>query len=204
MYFEWIRMNIKSKTMYHTGHRELQKRFDGVKLADALEQNNNQLIFQPKDKEFIENVEFFFLATAFKESVDCSFKGGVKGFVKVTGENTLEFPDYDGNSMYRSLGNILKSPNIGMIFVEFNDQPRRLRVNGKATIREGQSGSDSKLIISVNVTEIFPNCPRYIPDLQNNKPSKYLPDERGYGAKPDWKSHKEYQNYLPKDDPHNS
>ena len=197
-------MNIKSKTMYHTGHRELQKRFDGVKLADALEQNNNQLIFQPKDKEFIENVEFFFLATAFKESVDCSFKGGVKGFVKVTGENTLEFPDYDGNSMYRSLGNILKSPNIGMIFVEFNDQPRRLRVNGKATIREGQSGSDSKLIISVNVTEIFPNCPRYIPDLQNNKPSKYLPDERGYGAKPDWKSHKEYQNYLPKDDPHNS
>ena len=190
--------------MYHTGHRELQKRFDGVKLADALEQNNNQLIFQPKDKEFIENVEFFFLATAFKESVDCSFKGGVKGFVKVTGENTLEFPDYDGNSMYRSLGNILKSPNIGMIFVEFNDQPRRLRVNGKATIREGQSGSDSKLIISVNVTEIFPNCPRYIPDLQNNKPSKYLPDERGYGAKPDWKSHKEYQNYLPKDDPHNS
>ena len=204
MYFEWIRMNIKSKTMYHTGHRELQKRFDGVKLADALEQNNNQRIFQPKDKEFIENVDFFFLATAFKESVDCSFKGGVKGFVKVTGENTLEFPDYDGNSMYRSLGNILKSPNIGMIFVEFNDQPRRLRVNGKATIREGQSGSDSKLIISVNVTEIFPNCPRYIPDLQNNKPSKYLPDERGYGAKPDWKSHKEYQNYLPKDDPHNS
>ena len=197
-------MNIKSKTMYHTGHRELQKRFDGVKLADALEQNNNQRIFQPKDKEFIENVDFFFLATAFKESVDCSFKGGVKGFVKVTGENTLEFPDYDGNSMYRSLGNILKSPNIGMIFVEFNDQPRRLRVNGKATIREGQSGSDSKLIISVNVTEIFPNCPRYIPDLQNNKPSKYLPDERGYGAKPDWKSHKEYQNYLPKDDPHNS
>ena len=204
MYFEWITMNTKSKTMYHTGHRELQKRFDGVKLADALEQNNNQLIFQPKDKEFIENVDFFFLATAFKESVDCSFKGGVKGFVKVTGENTLEFPDYDGNSMYRSLGNILKSPNIGMIFVEFNDQPRRLRVNGKATIREGQSGSDSKLIISVNVTEIFPNCPRYIPDLQNNKPSKYLPDERGYGAKPDWKSHKEYQNYLPKDDPHNS
>ena len=204
MYLEWMTMNTKSKTMYHTGHRELQKRFDGVKLADALEQNNNQRIFQPKDKEFIENVEFFFLATAFKESVDCSFKGGVKGFVKVTGENTLEFPDYDGNSMYRSLGNILKSPNIGMIFVEFNDQPRRLRVNGKATIREGQSGSDSKLIISVNVTEIFPNCPRYIPDLQNNKPSKYLPDERGYGAKPDWKSHKEYQNYLPKDDPHNS
>ena len=197
-------MNTQSKTMYHSGHRELQKKFDGVKLADALEKNNNQLSFQPKDIEFIENVEFFFLATAFKESVDCSFKGGVRGFVKVTGKNTLEFPDYDGNSMYRSLGNILKSPNIGMIFVEFNDQPRRLRVNGQATIREGKSGSDGKLIISVKATEIFPNCPRYIPDLQNSKPSKYLPDERGYGAKPDWKSLKEYQNYLPKDDPHNS
>ena len=190
--------------MYHSGHRELQKRFDGVELADALEQMNNQLTFQPKDKEFIENVDFFFLATAFKESVDCSFKGGVKGFIKVTGENTLEFPDYDGNSMYRSLGNILKSPYIGMIFIEFSGQPRRLRVNGQATIREGKSGSDAKLIISVTATEIFPNCPRYVPDLQSNKPSKFLPDKSGYGAKPDWKNQKEYRNYLPKNDPHNS
>ena len=197
-------MDNQSKTMYHSGHRELQKRFDGVELADALEQMNNQLTFQPKDKEFIENVDFFFLATAFKESVDCSFKGGVKGFIKVTGENPLEFPDYDGNSMYRSLGNILKSPNIGMIFIEFSEQPRRLRVNGQATIREGKSRSDAKLIISVKATEIFPNCPRYIPDLQSNKPSKFLPDESGYGAKPDWKNQKEYRNYLPKNDPHNS
>ena len=197
-------MRTESKTMYHSGHRELQKKFDGVKLADALEKNNNQLSFQPKDIKFIENVEFFFLATAFKESVDCSFKGGVRGFVKVTGKNTLEFPDYDGNSMYRSLGNILKSPYIGMIFIEFSGQPRRLRVNGQATIREGKSGSDAKLIISVTATEIFPNCPRYVPDLQGNKPSKFLPDKSGYGAKPDWKSQKEYQNCLPKVDPHNS
>ena len=197
-------MDNQSKTMYHSGHRELQKRFDGVELADALEQMNNQLTFQPKDKEFIENVDFFFLATAFKESVDCSFKGGVKGFIKVTGENTLEFPDYDGNSMYRSLGNILKSPYIGMIFIEFSGQPRRLRVNGQATIREGKSVSDAKLIISVTATEIFPNCPRYVPDLQSNKPSKFLPDKSGYGAKPDWKNQKEYRNYLPKNDPHNS
>jgi predicted pyridoxine 5'-phosphate oxidase superfamily flavin-nucleotide-binding protein len=197
-------MDNQSKTMYHSGHRELQKRFDGVELADALEQMNNQLTFQPKDKEFIENVDFFFLATAFKESVDCSFKGGVKGFIKVTGENTLEFPDYDGNSMYRSLGNILKSPYIGMIFIEFSGQPRRLRVNGQATIREDKSGSDAKLIISVTATEIFPNCPRYVPDLQSNKPSKFLPDKSGYGAKPDWKNQKEYRNYLPKNDPHNS
>jgi hypothetical protein len=106
--------------------------------------------------------------------------------------------------MYRSLGNILKSPNIGMIFIEFSEQPRRLRVNGQATIREGKSRSDAKLIISVKATEIFPNCPRYIPDLQSNKPSKFLPDESGYGAKPDWKNQKEYRNYLPKNDPHNS
>ena len=104
-------MNNQSKTMYHSGHRELQKKFDGVKLADALEKNEQSTDHSNKRiSEFIENVEFFFLATAFKESVDCSFKGGVKGFVKVTGKNTLEFPDYDGNSMYRSLGNILEIP----------------------------------------------------------------------------------------------
>ena len=57
---------------------------------------------------------------------------------------------------------------------------------------------------SVKATEIFPNCPRYVPDLQSNKPSKFLPDKSGYGAKPDWKNQKEYRNYLPKNDPHNS
>jgi hypothetical protein len=66
-----------------------------------------------------------------------------------------------------------------MIFIEFSGQPRRLRVNGQATIREGKSGSDAKLIISVTATEIFPNCPRYVPDLQSNKPSKFLPYKSG-------------------------
>ncbi|MDB5378304.1 MAG: pyridoxamine 5-phosphate oxidase family protein, partial [Rubritepida sp.] len=63
------------------------------------------------------SVPFFFIATAHGEAVDCSFRGGAPGFVKVTGPSTLEWPEYDGNSMYRTAGNILRSPRTGLLFL---------------------------------------------------------------------------------------
>jgi uncharacterized protein len=52
--------------------------------------------------------------------------------VRVTGTSELAFPDYDGNGMFKSLGNLLVNPNIGLLFIAMNDKPKRLRVNGSA------------------------------------------------------------------------
>jgi len=171
-------------------------------MADALEKHRRLAAFREEDIDFIQGAEFFFLATAHGESVDCSYRGGAPGFVKVTGPTSLEWPDYDGNSMYRSLGNILESPRVGLLFIRFGPEPRRLRVNGVCQLIDPQAGDPYKLIVKVDADEIFPNCPRYIPNLMQRAPSTYLPDDTGVGAKPGWKAADDLRDALPENDPH--
>ena len=123
---------------YHEGMRALQDRYDGRAVPDRLAANRMRQKFTDGDREFIETAPFFFLATATPESVDCSFKGGEPGFVQVVGENVLAWPDYDGNRMYRSLGNVMQNARVGLLFIRFDgtllDGAARLRVNGRAEI----------------------------------------------------------------------
>lgn len=121
-------------SMYHEGQRELQDRYRGRAVADRLEQHRMHRTFTDTDRDFIETSRFFFLATAWGESVDCSMKGGVPGFIRVTSPNEIAWPDYDGNRMYRSLGNIMRNPAVGLLFVKFDAKSTRLRVTGKARL----------------------------------------------------------------------
>lgn len=196
------RDSLTLKSMFHDGHRELQDRFDGRRLSDALEKHRRLPGFRDEDKAFIEEAEFFFLATAHGDSVDCSFKGGPRGFVRVTGPNALEWTDLDGNSMYRSMGNILRSGRAGLLFLRFGDDPRRLRVNGSCRLVDTDTPTGTKLTVHLTAEEIFPNCPRYIPDLQHAAESPFLPDETGVGRKPEWKSFDNLRDALPENDPH--
>lgn len=193
-------------SMFHGGHRALQDRFDGRRLADALERNLRPSEFNSRHVRTIETAEFFFLATAHGGSVDCSYKGGPPGFVRVTGPAQLEWPDFDGNSMYRSLGNILLSPSVGLLFIRFGEQAARLRVNGRAEILHDHPRlaeyPGAKMMVRIEAREIFPNCPRYIPDLAAGRPSAYLPETGQPLTKPAWKDFDSLRPHLPKDDPH--
>src|SRR5512134_43742 len=92
---------------YHAGMRSLQDRFDARRLADRLAERLSRDRFTAEDREFIESRTMFFLATADGAGApDCSYKGGDPGFVRVLDDRTLEFPSYDGNGMFRSLGNV--------------------------------------------------------------------------------------------------
>ena len=71
---------------YHSGMRELQDRYEGRAVPDRLAANRMRDKFNDEDREFIETSPFFFLATATQDSVDCSFKGGEPGFVRVVGD----------------------------------------------------------------------------------------------------------------------
>ncbi|UWQ14809.1 pyridoxamine 5'-phosphate oxidase family protein [Aliiroseovarius sp. M344] len=195
-------MSSQPSSMYHDGHRELQDKFDGRRMADALEKHRRFSEFREQDISFIEGSEFFFIATAHKQSVDCSFRGGAPGFVRVTGPRRLEWSDYDGNSMYRSLGNALRSRRVGLLFIEFGAQPKRLRVNGNCNLLDGPKIEGQKMTVQIDADEIFPNCPRYIPDLTKAGASAYIPDETGASAKPDWKSAEDLRAALPENDPH--
>ncbi len=195
-------MTRTGDSMFHDGHRELQDRFDGRRLADALEKHRRLPELRPEDVAFIEEAEFFFLATAHGGSVDCSFKGGPPGFVRVTAPTELEWTDLDGNSMYRSLGNILRTPRVGLLFIRFGDDPKRLRVNGTCDLEETPTPAGPKLKVRLQADEIFRNCPRYIPDLAKQAGSPFLAGTDGVGERPEWKSFEDLRDTLPENDPH--
>ncbi|WP_158292152.1 pyridoxamine 5'-phosphate oxidase family protein [Paracraurococcus ruber] len=192
--------------LFHAGNRALQDRFDGRRVADALEARRRASAFAPEHAALIAAAPFFFLATAAEGAVDCSFKGGPPGFVRVTGPAELEWPDYDGNSMHLSLGNILLSPAIGMLFIAFDGKSLRLRLRGRASLVEDAARlaaiPGARRLVRVAVTDIFPNCPRYIPDLAGGAPSAYLPRPDGSSQAPEWKGRDYIRDRLPRDDPH--
>jgi predicted pyridoxine 5'-phosphate oxidase superfamily flavin-nucleotide-binding protein len=86
---------------------------------------------------FIARQELVFIATADAHGAcDCSLRAGLPGFVRVLDAQTLIYPEYRGNGVLASLGNISENPHIGMIFVDFFESTVGLHVNGKAEIME--------------------------------------------------------------------
>ena len=77
---------------------------------------------------------FGFIASSWKGYIDCNIKSGDPGFVKIIDGGIIEYPEYDGNSMYRTAGNIIKNPNVALLFVNFDGKSRRIRINGQASI----------------------------------------------------------------------
>jgi uncharacterized protein len=186
--------------MYHEGNRRLQDQFESRRIADRLE-SLARTQFTPDDRLFIEGASYFFLATADAEGrPDCSFKGGMPGFVTVTGPSELAFPDYDGNGMFKSLGNLLVNAEVGMLFITMHGRPQRLRVNGRASV----SGEDpllartigAQLMVRVSARAIFPNCPRYIPNMQLVEPSIYAPRAGCDPPEPAWKEFSEFKDFI--------
>ena len=181
---------------YHDGMHELQDRWEGREVPDRLAENRRRTAFNDEDRQFIETSPFFFLSTASEESVDCSFKGGDPGFVRVVGDNRIAWPDYDGNRMYRSLGNILRNSRVGLLFIRFDgalfNNAMRLRVNGRAEIDESAGAiaglPGAKRLIRVTAEHIFTNCPRYIPKLAVEETSVHIPREGHEPPDPAWKS----------------
>jgi predicted pyridoxine 5'-phosphate oxidase superfamily flavin-nucleotide-binding protein len=189
--------------MYHQGSRRLQERFDTTRLADRLDERNTRDHIRPQDREFIERMDMFFLATADAEGrPTCSYKGGDPGFVRVVDERTIAFPNYDGNGMYLSWGNALVNPSVGLLFIDWERQ-RRLRLNGEATIAEDDplmaDYPEAQFIIRVRVRELFPNCPRYIHKMSLVERSRFVPRPKTETPQPHWKD--DYRDVLPASDP---
>jgi predicted pyridoxine 5'-phosphate oxidase superfamily flavin-nucleotide-binding protein len=189
-------------SMYHDGNRALQDAFGSRALADRLEEKLKRDRFTEDDAAFVESVGFFFLATADAQGrPDCSFKGGPVGFVRVAAPDLLVFPDYDGNGMFKSLGNIAANSHVGLLFIAMGEAPKRLRVNGRAEIVRDDPAMaavpGAQLLVKVTPAAIFPNCPRYIPNLQLMQASPYLPKAAEPPIEPKWKSFEIFAGVVP-------
>jgi predicted pyridoxine 5'-phosphate oxidase superfamily flavin-nucleotide-binding protein len=192
-------------SLYHDGSRRMQDRFATRALADRLAEKLARAELSDEDRAFIESRPFFFLATADAQGrPDCSYKGGTPGFVRVLDAQTLAFPSYDGNGMFRSAGNIAVNPSVGLLFMDF-ESPKRLRVSGQASIDEDdrllETFVGSQLVVRVRTEAIFPNCPRYVHKMQVVEESVYVPREQYTPPVPNWKRRPEFREVLPPGDP---
>ena len=122
-------------------------------------------------------------------------------------DDTLAFPSYDGNGMFKSAGNLLANPRVGMLFMDF-EKPKRLRVNGTASIDFSDpllgGFEGAQLVVRVHAEHIFPNCPRYIHRMALEEISVYAPAAGHEPPTPAWKEMEAFRDYLPRpphDDP---
>lgn len=187
--------------MYHEGMRRLQETRETRPLADRLEQVIVRTAFTDEDRAFIQRCSMFFIATAdTKGRPDCSYKGGLTGFVRVVDGQTLALPDYDGNGMYRTWGNVLVNPHVGLLFIDF-ESPKRLRVNGTAQVIAGDplcaEYPGCVFIVRITADRIFPNCPRYIHKMQLVEHSDYAPRPEYKPPTPGWKRSEAFRDALP-------
>jgi predicted pyridoxine 5'-phosphate oxidase superfamily flavin-nucleotide-binding protein len=195
-------------TPYHEGSRRLQDAYDTRRLADRLDEKFLQRgVIDEQDRAFIERMDMFFLATTDAENrPQCSYKGGEPGFVRVLDERTVAFPNYDGNGMYLSMGNLLVSPHVGMLFIDFvSARPSRLRLNGIAAVDEHDelmaAYPGAQFVVRVRATQVFPNCPRYIHRMALVERSRFVPRTDRDAPVPDWKRTDWACDVLPANDP---
>jgi uncharacterized protein len=186
---------------YHEGMRYFQDKFDSRRLADRMELVNLETELSEEQRAFIASRTFFFLATTDADGwPECSYKGGRPGWVRAVDARTVAFPSYDGNGMFRSMGNLRVNPKVGLLFMDF-ENPRRMRINGTATLHEqdpllaGFPGA--QFLVRVRTEQIFRNCPRYIPKMRLVEESVYAPRPGYTPPVPEWKTRPDYCDVLP-------
>lgn len=190
---------------FHSGNRSLQDAFDTRALADRIDTLLVHDTISTSDRAFIHARDMFFLATADADGrPTCSYKGGEPGFVRVLGPQTVAFPNYDGNGMYLSTGNMLVNPNVGMLFIDF-EQGHRMRLEGEAAINLGdplaQEYPEAQFVVRVRARAVFPNCPRYIHRYQLVRRSRFVPRDDCPTPVPEWKRSHWAFDALPTNDP---
>jgi len=185
-------------------HRELQDAFGTRKLADRIEEIACVTEFDDETKAFIEAQDMFFLASMDHNGrPTVSYKGGDVGLAKVIDNQTLVFPNYDGNGMYMSMGNLAQNSEVGLLFISF-ERPHRIRVQGTATVSREDPllaqfpGAD--MLVRVKLSEMWQNCPRYIHRYQKLETSRYVPQAECETPLAGWKQTDIVQDVLLPDD----
>jgi uncharacterized protein len=193
--------------LYGGASRKLQDRFDTRRLADRIEERIVHDRIDDGDRAFIEARDMFFIATTDEEGQpQCSYKGGEPGFVRVLDDTTIAFPIYDGNGMYLTAGNLVATKKVGLLFIDFEAR-KRMRLNGLASVDEADpllpEYPEAQLVVRVQATEVFPNCPRYIHEYKLVNRSRFVPKAECETPVPQWKQSDWAHDVLPENDPAN-
>jgi len=116
------------------------------------------------------------------------------------GQFCLVFPDYDGNGMFRTLGNIRATSRVALLFLELSGEKRKLRMNGHAEVSTDAvvfgkfPGAQAAVVVAV--ADIFPNCPRYLPTMQQVARSEFVEALGEHALEPFWKGKPDLKDFV--------
>jgi predicted pyridoxine 5'-phosphate oxidase superfamily flavin-nucleotide-binding protein len=167
------------------GEHELQETYNTALRAQAFYRHQVLGYLNSLMQTFVTKQEMIFVGTADKHGeADTSFRAGLPGFVRVLDEKTLAYPEYRGNGVMSSLGNISENPNVGLLFVDFSEKIG-LHVNGRAHIVENDeflrdaaapepigedvppaTGRGPERWVVVSVVEAYIHCAKHIPRMR--------------------------------------
>ncbi|HEY8373708.1 MAG TPA: pyridoxamine 5'-phosphate oxidase family protein [Pseudonocardiaceae bacterium] len=153
------------------GTEQRARRFYEDQMLDRL--NENMI-------EFVRRMDMAFIATAdSRGECDASFRAGPAGFIQVLDERHLAYPEYRGNGVMASLGNISENPHVGILMIDFVTDLIGLHVNGRASIvedadlraehpelpQEFERGRTPERWVVVEVEEAYIHCRKHIPRM---------------------------------------
>src|SRR6266511_3700006 len=125
---------------------------------------------------------------------------------RIVHDHTIAFPIYDGNGMYLTVGNLMLTAKVGLLFIDFEGR-KRMRLNGVASVDDEDTllpeYPEAQLVVRVRATEVFPNCPRYIHEYKLVKRSRFVPKAECETPVPQWKQSEWAHDVLPGNDPAN-
>ncbi len=189
--------------LYGPGARQLQDEFDSRRLADRLVEVTLHGALDDGDIALVRDQAAVWVATVDADGwPDVSYKGGARGFIEVVDPTELRMPVFNGNGMWRTLGNIRDNGRVALLFVD-QDRPWRMRVHGTGVVHTDPAYTDAfteaEAVLAIHIARVFPNCGRYI--HQNGEISPYVPQPGQVTPIPDWKRLPVLREVLPAHDP---
>ncbi len=163
------------------GEHILQDRYGTAQRASQFYDNQVSDQLTTQMIEFIGRMEMAFIATSDAAGeCDCSFRAGPAGFLRVLDDRTIAYPEFRGNGVMASLGNILENPHVGIFLIDFTHDLIGLHVNGDAEIvtpahmveidsslpqQATNPGRQPVQWVLVRVEEAYIHCSKHIPKL---------------------------------------
>ena len=180
---------IEANEIYGNCRRYIQERaFVGVRQAGPTRTGiSRSSRLSAAQRQQISLADTFFIASDHpRRGADISHKGGSSGFVRVLDETRIAFPDYNGNSMFNTLGNITVNPHVGLLFIDF-DNGRTLQLTGDASIdwspKRVEAFAGAERVVDFKVAQILENQAGFNLESKFRAASRSNPQPSGAGQR---------------------
>jgi hypothetical protein len=162
------------------GEHLLQAAYGSEERAARFYEDQVRPHLLPTMVEFVARMEMMFLSTSDgKGECDSSLRAGPPGFLQVLDDRHVAYPEYRGNGVHASLGNISENPHVGMLMIDFERDLIGLHVNGRARIVDDEvmrtlhpelphdlvGGRKADRWVVVEVDEAYVHCRKHIPRM---------------------------------------